>query len=811
MSLPKGFKRLEYIQSSGTQYVDTGFIPNQNTRVVMDAQFTSTPAALTALFGARGSASSQHFVYYNNNQSKFSLRFGGGTENFVSVTATDRNMFDLNKNTLSVGSKSITATSATFSAARDMYLFAIHDAVENAAGEARYLAAFKLYSCQIYDNGTLVRDFIPCQNASGAVGLWDAENEVFYGNAGTGTFTAGPVFPEIVDESEITELEYIQSNGTQYADTGFCPSESSRISFDFQSTGSTSDSIKAMFGARHNSDTKCFDMFVLPTTAYPQYGANAYNAKPISANILQRTVYDMNRNTATVNGVSVSFAAETFEIGFPVYLFTINDNGIADARPISGKLYACQIYDNGLLVRDYIPAKLSNGETGLYDFVFHEFYRNAGTGEFIAGPEMVHEGYTELEYIQSSGAQHVDTLFYPTGATQLTLDFQMINQGTEQQGIFGSRPGSSGRFTVFTGTSAARLQVDYNTQFGLADSEVNISGLNVNQRTLLEVSNRLIVNGAKINEVAAASFTSAYTLFLFANNNAGAVQLPGAMILYACQIYDNGVAVRIYVPMLHPSGVAGLWDSVNERFYASSTTTDLIAGPEAQTVPKAPANFRVESATDTLVTLAWDESDKAVGYRLYKSGQLLADTTETSVSVTVEPFVNTVFMLTAYNENGESAGTELTYFSASDNPILFLVTDRTQQDVALGNTKGTYNASDLNRVGYAVAYLADQLASCGVTTTVHPKTDWLTTDIPSEQVLVTYLQNVRTLRTALTLVASVPDVPQDMQFFTHTEANDIEMLLVILDAHITKMLSTTDISWAVGSAYTGLYAKEAYR
>ena len=146
---PGGYTEVEHIESTGTQFIDTGFKPNQNTRVVMDAQFTSTPAALTALFGARGSASSQHFVYYNNNQSKFSLRFGGGTENFVSVTATDRNMFDLNKNTLSVGSKSITATSATFSAARDMYLFAIHDAAENAAGEARYLAAFKLYSCQM--------------------------------------------------------------------------------------------------------------------------------------------------------------------------------------------------------------------------------------------------------------------------------------------------------------------------------------------------------------------------------------------------------------------------------------------------------------------------------------------------------------------------------------------------------------------------------------------------------------------------------------------------------------------------------------
>ena len=54
----------------------------------------------------------------------------------------------------------------------------------------------RLYSCKIwkaitYEGVPLVRDFIPCKNASGEVGLWDDVNSVFYGNAGTGTFIAG--------------------------------------------------------------------------------------------------------------------------------------------------------------------------------------------------------------------------------------------------------------------------------------------------------------------------------------------------------------------------------------------------------------------------------------------------------------------------------------------------------------------------------------------------------------------------------------------------------------------------------------------
>ena len=52
-------------------------------------------------------------------------------------------------------------------------------------------ASMKLYSCKIYNNGTLVRDFVPAKNSSGTIGLYDTVNGACYTNAGSGTFTAG--------------------------------------------------------------------------------------------------------------------------------------------------------------------------------------------------------------------------------------------------------------------------------------------------------------------------------------------------------------------------------------------------------------------------------------------------------------------------------------------------------------------------------------------------------------------------------------------------------------------------------------------
>lgn len=51
----------------------------------------------------------------------------------------------------------------------------------------------KLYSCKILNNNNLIRNFVPCKNTSGILGLYDTVNNVFYTNAGTGTFTAGPI------------------------------------------------------------------------------------------------------------------------------------------------------------------------------------------------------------------------------------------------------------------------------------------------------------------------------------------------------------------------------------------------------------------------------------------------------------------------------------------------------------------------------------------------------------------------------------------------------------------------------------------
>ena len=186
--LPTGYTELEYIQSTGEQYIDTGFVPNQDTRVYAECVLPISAGSTQALFGSRVSSSSRQYQFvtqggyyrsdYNTTINNFTKHDYGAAKFYVDK---NKNITDLNKE------YSATQTYGSFTCPGNMYIFATN----NNGGLYGYAKA-KLYKLTIYDNGKLARDFIPCKTASGVIGLYDTVGRQFYANAGTGTFTAGP-------------------------------------------------------------------------------------------------------------------------------------------------------------------------------------------------------------------------------------------------------------------------------------------------------------------------------------------------------------------------------------------------------------------------------------------------------------------------------------------------------------------------------------------------------------------------------------------------------------------------------------------
>ena len=152
--------------------------------------------------------------------------------------------------------------------------------------------------------------------------------------------------------------------------------------------------------------------------------------------------------------------------------------------------------------------------------------------------------------------------------------------------------------------------------------------------------------------------------------------------------------------------------------------------------------------------------------------------------------------LTAVTAAGVSTNYTLTLYYG----LLSLITDRTRADVANQTDKGFYNASDLNRVGAAVEYIAARFTALGYACPVTVKKDWLTSDAPTASQMETYRQNIVTLRGQIAVMQSTPEAPASMAGLEYVKANNIEQILLDLDALIDNITKTWCFS---GELYAG--------
>ena len=196
VGLPDGYTQLQYIESHGTEYIDTGFKPNQNTRVVADVgKPTSgydTSDDSQSLFGARTAPNDNAYNFFMRSDSTGNPSlddYGTTRQNTETQFTYDRATIDKNKNVTSINSTTYTHTEQTFACLYTLYIFAC-----NSSDVAGFMCTARFYSMRIYSssedgNDLLIRNFIPVKNPDGEYGLYDLVDGKFYSNSGTGAFT----------------------------------------------------------------------------------------------------------------------------------------------------------------------------------------------------------------------------------------------------------------------------------------------------------------------------------------------------------------------------------------------------------------------------------------------------------------------------------------------------------------------------------------------------------------------------------------------------------------------------------------------
>lgn len=444
--LPEGYTRLEYIESDGGQYIDTGFKPDDQTRV--RAVFDCVDTNNTVVFGARPKANNSELFFLLHAQDTNSFRDNWGTDKKAvptsSVPTSGTVTVDKDKNkTVFNGSYTVEHPSSTWSSQYNLYLFA-----GNNGGELFNPTSIRLRSFEVWDGDEKVRESVPARRYSGHVGLFDVVNNSFFVSEGDSDFIAGPEVPTPdVSNTEgcvvtikqfkvataklsgggsgggedwpdplpsgYTSLEYIEGTGTQYIDTGYFPCELTRVVTAI--TPMSGNTTNGVFGGRTDNNASTFSLWCVNGVFRTDFDMNSQHVTTdvrVEAGV--RVEVDKDRGTTRLGSKTFTQTGMGFRSANSMHVFAVNPDPQAP-RYFRGRIETFSIYESGLLEHELVPARrASDGAVGMYDTVGGVFLANSGTGAFKAGPEGGGEyppaGLKETVLLDTPSSLH--TLYY---------------------------------------------------------------------------------------------------------------------------------------------------------------------------------------------------------------------------------------------------------------------------------------------------------------------------------------------------------------------------------------------------------------
>ena len=205
--------------------------------------------------------------------------------------------------------------------------------------------------------------------------------------------------------SGYTELEYIESTGTQYIDTGVIADQKMGFEIDMMPLDNipVSSGSQMYFNAGGTRDDNRYGLSAYNKTSGGELILNnsVNNANPkLAKNVRSKLILKDNAPTSFANSATLYYDdGTTYSITSYPNFTTTNSIIIfaAHANPIQrfskARLYYFKLDNADDITRTYIPVKNNNNEVGLYCVETNTFLGNSGTGSFVAGPITNHTVY----------------------------------------------------------------------------------------------------------------------------------------------------------------------------------------------------------------------------------------------------------------------------------------------------------------------------------------------------------------------------------------------------------------------------------
>lgn len=198
------FALTDYIESSGTQWIDTGYVPIDTSRLEAVAEIgtQSNSDTYATVLGIRNNTSATNgnmvwvyakyngtyalgFVWDSSDRTNIATSSSVYVGSKVEIVVSRGNAYAKTLNgTIVGGVQGVSSYTKTYS----LGLFNLKSAGTIGSATA---CKMKLYRFRIYESDTLVHDFVPWKDGSDVVCLKDTVTGDLKYNAGTGTFTFG--------------------------------------------------------------------------------------------------------------------------------------------------------------------------------------------------------------------------------------------------------------------------------------------------------------------------------------------------------------------------------------------------------------------------------------------------------------------------------------------------------------------------------------------------------------------------------------------------------------------------------------------
>ena len=377
-NLPKGYKQLEYIIFDSTQVLDTGFTPNNNSRIESECYRTGTNCWF---YGA--SPNNPRVTLYHSNDG--TSRWGNQSRNSFGFSANTKYTLIQDKNGLNINGVNYpwdTGSAGDFTCDRSLTI-----GNDNGSTGTRYFAG-NFYYMKIYDNDVLVRDYVPVKRISdNSLGIYDRVNDTFLTASG---FTAGAE----VTPSPDNVIPIWCNNGAIKVKDDELPVGYKRL-LDISTTGNVryisnvyltgEDTLKFIFkatagnliGAYNDADANDNFSFYNSTNATASYAR--YNGQTGGSSTYTGTTYTVIISPTGITGIRnpSSFTPTEFTCSIPLCVFATSPTGSVHSN---ATIYG-SIEVTGSQNLNLVPCeRISDGAIGYYETHNGEFLENQESG-----------------------------------------------------------------------------------------------------------------------------------------------------------------------------------------------------------------------------------------------------------------------------------------------------------------------------------------------------------------------------------------------------------------------------------------------